>query len=204
MERLKFPFIVRFIRSFQSPEHVFFLLEYIDGLEMFELIRGIGLLESELCRFYVASLLLCLEYLDSQNIIYRDLKPENVMVDSQVRFAIKQGFIKLIDLGTCKIMSQSNGRTYTIIGTPHYMAPEILEGKGYTSLVDVWSLGVCFYEFMCGYLPFGEDAEDPYEIYDEITNDNLTFPPVMRDELACSLIRQLLNRDPDNRLDGSY
>lgn len=119
MERLQFPFIVRFVRSFKTPEHVFFLQEYIEGREMFDIIRSIGLLGSDLCRFYIASLVLCLEYLASQNVIYRDLKPENIMVDSD-------GFIKLIDLGTCKVMKESAARTYTIIGTPHYMAPEIL------------------------------------------------------------------------------
>lgn len=71
-------------------------------------------------------------------------------------------------MGACKVITpNSDGslRTYTIIGTPHYMAPEILEGKGYTTLADLWSLGVCMFEFMCGYLPFGEEADDPYEIY---------------------------------------
>ena len=96
-------------------------------------------------------------------IIYRDLKPENVMVT-------KDGYLKIVDLGTiqsylgtCKRFdSESLHKTFTIIGTPTYMAPEILAGKGYTYNVDLWSLGVIFYEFMAGYVPFGEDAEDPF------------------------------------------
>lgn len=80
----------------------------------------------------------------------------------------EKGFMKLIDLGTAKHLKTKNGRTYTIIGTPHYMAPEILTGKGYTYSVDLWSIGICLYEFMCGNVPYAEDAEDPYEIYEEI------------------------------------
>ena len=74
------------------------------------------------------------------------------------------GFMKLIDMGTAKFLKGKSGRTYTIIGTPHYMAPEIMTGKGYTYSVDFWSIGVCLYEFMCGGVPYAEDADDPYYI----------------------------------------
>lgn len=76
--------------------------------------------------------------------------------------------MKLIDMGTAKFLKGKGGRTFTIIGTPHYMAPEIITGKGYTYSVDLWSIGICLYEFMGGGVPFAEDAEDPYEIYEEI------------------------------------
>ena len=76
--------------------------------------------------------------------------------------------MKLIDMGTAKYLKGKGGRTFTIIGTPHYMAPEIITGKGYTYSVDLWSIGICLYEFMCGGVPFAEDAEDPYEIYESI------------------------------------
>jgi cGMP-dependent protein kinase len=75
MEKVCFPFIMRFVKSFKNENYVFFLLEYIDGIEMFDMIRKIGKVSNELCRFYIASLALCLEYLDGINIIYRDLKP---------------------------------------------------------------------------------------------------------------------------------
>lgn len=94
-----------------------------------------------------------------KNIIYRDLKPENVMVEND-------GYLKLIDMGTAKQLTQDKGfRTFTIIGTPHYMAPEVMKGKGYSFAVDIWSIGILLYEFMCGQLPFAENAEDPYEIH---------------------------------------
>lgn len=89
--------------------------------------------------------------------MYRDLKPENVIVT-------ENGYIKLIDMGTAKILKSKVSKTFTLIGTPHYMSPEMLVGKGYTYSTDIWSLGVCFYEFMCGEVPFAEEEEDPYNI----------------------------------------
>jgi cGMP-dependent protein kinase len=91
-----------------------------------------------------------------------------------------QGYLKLINLPTAKILEKDTfgnmKKTFTIIGTPHYMAPEIVIGKGYNNLVDLWSLGICVYEFLCGVLPFGDSSEDAYEIYEEIMQSEINFP----------------------------
>ena len=126
--------------------------------------------------------------------------------------------MKLIDLGTAKFMDTTPGkRTFTIIGTPHYMAPEVLSGKGYGLPVDLWSIGiltspifwlmiigVCFYEFMCGMVPFGEDAEDPYEIYEQIITKPIKFPKYLKDLKAKTLMTQLLNKLAEARSGGSF
>jgi cGMP-dependent protein kinase len=131
-----------------------------------------------------------------KNIIYRDLKPQNVMID-------EKGYIKLIDLGACKILGKT-ARTFTIVGTPHYMAPEVVDGKGYTFSADLWSLGVVFYEFLCGYVPYGDNAEDPMDIYDEIMNKKLSFPGFTKDKKAKKIIEQLLSTIPEARSGGSF
>eukprot|EP01017_Pseudomicrothorax_dubius_P018366 TRINITY_DN2034_c0_g3_i3.p1 TRINITY_DN2034_c0_g3~~TRINITY_DN2034_c0_g3_i3.p1 ORF type:complete len:734 (-),score=140.48 TRINITY_DN2034_c0_g3_i3:35-2236(-) len=181
LKRLIFPFVITTIRTFKDAKFVYFLVEYVKGNELFDVIREIGLLATYDSQFYVASMFLAIEYLHSQGIIYRDLKPENVMVDDQ-------GYLKLIDMGTAKVLDVANARSFTIIGTPHYMAPEILQGKGYSNTVDLWSLGICLYEFLCGYVPFGETAEDPLEIYKEITKSSLTFPDYLTDLNARHMI----------------
>ncbi|EGR27195.1 protein kinase domain protein [Ichthyophthirius multifiliis] len=133
-------FIMRYFKCFKDEFNVYFLLEFIQGQELFNVIRDIGLLSSWDSQFYVGSLILVVEYLHSSNVIYRDIKPENIMVN-------QKGYVKLIDMGTAKILKQNKGnitRTFTIIGTPHYMAPEIISGKGYNYLVDLWSIGIFF------------------------------------------------------------
>ena len=119
------------------------------------------------------------------------------------------GQLFLIDLGTAKALKSASGmaRTYTILGTPHYMAPEILLGKGYGLMVDIWSIGICMYELMCGLVPFGEECEDPYEVYTMIANRPLSYPAYFLVEANYNsklLIEQLLSRNPDVRLGGSY
>lgn len=163
---------MQFIRCYKDEYNIYFLLEFIKGLELFDTIREIGLLSTYDSQFYIGSMILVLEYLHSNHIIYRDIKPENIMVDDK-------GYMKLIDMGTAKIMKSKNNtisRTFTIIGTPHYMAPEVISGKGYNFFVDLWSVGICLYEFMCGYVPFGEEAEDPYEIYEDIIKKEIGYP----------------------------
>ena len=107
------------------------------------------------------------------------------------------GYLKLIDFGTAKIIMD---RTSTIIGTPYYMAPEIILGQGYSFQVDYWSLAICMYEFICGKVPFGESAEDPMEVYVAIVNSKLTFPPFCKDKDFKKLIIHMLCKNPLNRL----
>jgi cGMP-dependent protein kinase len=113
---------MKFIKSIKDQNNIYFLVEYIKGMELFDVIRDIGLLNTFDSQFYIGSLIVCMEYLHSLSIIYRDIKPENIMVDHQ-------GYMKLIDMGTAKFLEGKN-KTFTIIGTPHYMAPEIITGKG--------------------------------------------------------------------------
>lgn len=88
--------------------------------------------------------------------IYRDLKPENIMM-------LVSGYLKLVDMGSSKMLAAKGlAKTYTIVGTPHYMAPEVLASKGYSYAADLWSLGVCIFEFCTGSLPFGVLADDPF------------------------------------------
>ncbi|KRX03427.1 Protein kinase-like domain [Pseudocohnilembus persalinus] len=200
LEIVNFPFIIQYARAFKDNCDVYFLVEFVKGMELFDVIRDIGLLNTYDSQFYVASMILILEYLHHQNVIFRDMKPENLMVD-------EKGYLKLIDLGTAKILKGKHGmgnRTFTIIGTPHYMAPEIICGKGYNCFVDLWSVGICLYEFMCGMVPFGEEAEDPYEIYEEIIKKDINYPTYLKDKKAKKLMDQLLSRVPEVRFGGSY
>lgn len=107
-------------------------------------------------RFYISQIILILEYLHGMQIAYRDLKPENLMIN-------KDGYLKLIDFGTAKLLRQD--RTFTLMGSLHYIAPEVLDGSGHSFEVDLFSLGVIFYELVCGTLPFGEEEKDPIKVY---------------------------------------
>jgi cGMP-dependent protein kinase 1 len=172
LSSVTFPFLIQMARTFQTDSFLFYLEEFVCGEDFYEVIRNIGLLSTEDSQFYGATIILILEYLNDNQIVCRDIKPENFMVDSK-------GYMKLINLSTSKIIRTENNqmsKTFTIIGTPHYMAPDIILGKGYNNLVDLWSLGVCLYEFLCGVLPFGDSAEGPYDIYEEIMQSELKFP----------------------------
>jgi cGMP-dependent protein kinase len=199
-EILFFPFIVEFVRSYKDGRNIFFLIEFVRGMELWEVMRDIGYLNKYESQFYIGSMILAIEYLHLQSIVHRDIKPENVMVD-------QSGYIKLIDMGACKCLRTSSlgavSRTFTVIGTPIYMAPEIISGKGYTLQVDLWSVGIMLYEFMCGMVPFGEGLEDAYEIYEEILFKKVSYP-INLDPQAKLIMDQLLSRNPEKRLGGSF
>ena len=131
-----------------------------------------------------------IEALHEKSIIHRDIKPDNIMID-------EDGYLKFTDLTSCKLIDD---RTYTLVGTPHYLAPEVFLSSGYDFAADFWSLGVCLYEFLAGRLPF--DGEDTLAIYKDISQKRgvLQFPDHVRDEAAKDLIRALLQYSPDDRL----
>lgn len=120
------PFLVSLLGYSQDERYLYFFLEYINGGELFTHLHNSTRLESELAKLYVAQITLMFEYLHSINIIYRDLKPENLLIN-------EDGYLKLTDFGYAKIVE---GRTYTLCGTPEYLAPEILMNRGYGKSVD--------------------------------------------------------------------
>ena len=186
------PFIVKLVKSFEDSDKVYFLLEYVEGQDLFDIMRQVHINCNEPAMFYISNLILILEHLHEMKIIYRDLKPENVMVDSN-------GFCKLIDFGTAKIIKE---RTYTTLGTAQYMAPEVIQGIGYGLEVDYWSLGVILYEMMCNMVPFGEGLDDPFMIYASILKGELVFPSYVNLNECKGLIEKLLSKNPVFR--GNY
>ena len=193
--KIDHPFIVKLVKCLKTEKNIFFLLEYIKGKELFDVIRDIGYLNKEQTNFYIASMMIAINYLHERKIIYRDIKPENIIIE-------KNGYLKLIDFGTAK---EIEDRTKTIIGTPHYMAPEIILGGGYSFQVDFWSISICMYEFICGEVPFGEKEEDAMEIYFEIINSHLKFPTnITIDKDFKHLMKKMLDKNPSYRISNFH
>lgn len=191
MQLTEHQFIIKLVKTFKDSQRIYFLLEYVQGLSLFEVLHIKNTLSSAECQFYFASLLVILEYLHKNSIIYRDLKPENVMVD-------KDGYLKLLDFGTSKVI---NNRTFSVIGTPQYMAPEVIMGKGYTFYADMWSLGIILFEFMCGSVPFGAvEEDDPFTIYRNIVSGTIVYPKFIKGRpREKKIIETLLDSIPDAR-----
>ena len=192
--QLDHPLIVKLVKTFKDPSRVYYLLEYVKGQDLFDVLLELDTVREESARFYTACLILTLEHLHERSIIHRDLKPENVMIDSE-------GYTKLVDFGTSKIVE---GRTYTTLGTPHYIAPEIILKAGYSTHVDLWSLGIMIYEIIYGKVPFGAEDEEPKIIYQKILEHKLDLKtsPYPGGNYK-SFINQLLSFNPAARLAGS-
>lgn len=180
------PFVVNLLTTFQDTKNLYLVMEYVKGGEMFFHLRKAGRFTDEVARFYAAEIVLTWEHLHSKNIIYRDLKPENLLIS-------ETGHIKVTDFGFAKKIDQ---RTWTVCGTPEYLAPEIILSKGYGKPVDWWALGVLIYEMLVGYPPFYDD--DPYEIYEKIVAGKVKFPSFMKPS-AKDLISNLLQIDLSKR-----
>merc|ERR1712050_31809 len=183
------PCIMQFIRTFQDSKHVYFLTEFLGGGDLFYAIREIGNLSKTQSQFYSGSIALALEYLHARGIMYRDLKPENVLLDFE-------GNAKLVDFGCCKKALRTN----TLVGTPEYFAPETILGKGYTCGIDWWALGVMMHEFIVGPLPFGRDNDDQLDLFREILEAPLKFPSYVKDDSGVGVVSGLLERTPELRL----
>ena len=133
LEKIRHPFIVRLHYAFQTPQRLYYVMDFLNGGELFTHLRKEGKFSEERAKFYAAEILAALDCLHQHGIIYRDLKPENVLLDNE-------GHLKLTDFGLSKLGLHNNKTTYTFCGTPEYLAPEIIADKGHTMAVDFWSL----------------------------------------------------------------
>jgi len=190
LQNVHHPFMVTMRYSFQNESKLYLILDYINGGELFFHLSKEGTFNVDRARLYTAEILLALDHLHRFDIIYRDLKPENLLLD-------KDGHIRLTDFGLCKEEVTSESFTTTFCGTPEYMAPEIVSGKAYGKAVDWWTLGTLLYEMLVGVPPFY--SENVNTMYQKILTAPLRFPTHLSPD-AKSLLEMLLQRDPSKRL----
>ncbi|CAA7048174.1 unnamed protein product [Microthlaspi erraticum] len=218
------PFVVRFFYSFTSRENLYLVMEYLNGGDVYSMLRKIGCMDETNARVYIAEVVLALEYLHSEGVVHRDLKPDNLLI-------AHDGHVKLTDFGLSKVglinsTSDLSGPVFSgtplvveekpklptsehqperrdkrsAMGTPDYLAPEILLGTGHGATADWWSVGIILFELIAGIPPFNDD--NPQKIFENILNRNIPWPNVP-DEMsleAYNLIDRLLTEDPQQRL----
>jgi len=187
MMMLDHPFIVKLFTTYQDRDQLYFLLEPTLGGELFRLLRHRKKFEDKPARFMAASVVLAFEYIHSKNIIYRDLKPENLLVDDQ-------GYLKMTDFGFAKIVKQ---RTWTLCGTPDYLAPEVVSGAGHGKGVDWWTLGILIFEMLQGHAPFYDD--DVMKTYCKILHGQVPYPRNFSKD-AIAIIKKFLDKKVSKRL----
>ncbi|KAL3786605.1 hypothetical protein HJC23_008201 [Cyclotella cryptica] len=194
MAKLDHPFVCKLVASFQDDACIYMLLTLIQGGELLNLIQGgetYGGLPESAAKFYAAGIAEGLTYMHRRHIVYRDLKPENVLLD-------KDGYAVIVDLGFAKSVSD---KTYTFCGTPLYLAPEIVLSKGHDRAVDYWSLGCLIYEMLFGTTPFYEKGIDQKGLFRNIVRGKWEIPRKYKlSKNASNLISGMLQRKPTERL----
>ncbi|KAG1927338.1 serine/threonine-protein kinase Sgk2-like isoform X1 [Pimephales promelas] len=190
LKSLKHPFLVGLHYSFQTTEKLYFVLDYVNGGELFYHLQRERCFSEARARFYSAEVASAIGYLHSLNIVYRDLKPENILLDYQ-------GHVVLTDFGLCKEGIEPEGTTTTFCGTPEYLAPEVLRKEPYDRTVDWWCLGAVLYEMLYSLPPFY--SRDVSEMYDAILHKPLHLPPG-KSEASGHLLHALLQKDQRRRI----
>ncbi|KAI9552875.1 hypothetical protein GHT06_020759 [Daphnia sinensis] len=191
MEEANCDFIVKLYKTFKDRKYLYMLMEACLGGELWTILRDRGNFDDSTTRFYTACVVEAFEYLHSRGIIYRDLKPENLLLDTQ-------GYVKLVDFGFAKKL-QAGRKTWTFCGTPEYVAPEVILNKGHDISADYWSLGVLMFELLTGTPPF--TGSDPMKTYNIILKgiDAVDFPRNITRN-ATALIKKLCRDNPAERL----
>ncbi|KAM6967479.1 serine/threonine-protein kinase Sgk2b [Aplochiton taeniatus] len=190
LKGLHHPFLVGLHFSFQTTDTLYFVLDYVNGGELFYHLQREGSFCEPRARFYAAEMASALGYLHSLNVVYRDLKPENVLLDSA-------GHVVLTDFGLCKEGMTIGGTTQTFCGTPEYLAPEMLQGRAYSRAVDWWGLGCVVFEMLHSLPPFYSRSKA--EMFENILHAPLKFRNGSS-KFARSLLEGLLERDCTKRL----
>ncbi|XP_058986976.1 serine/threonine-protein kinase N isoform X8 [Musca domestica] len=189
---MRHPFLVNLYACFQTEQHVCFVMEYAAGGDLMMHIHT-DVFSEPRAVFYAACVVLGLQYLHENKIIYRDLKLDNLLLDTE-------GYVKIADFGLCKEGMGFGDRTGTFCGTPEFLAPEVLTETSYTRAVDWWGLGVLIFEMLVGESPFPGDDEE--EVFDSIVNDEVRYPRFLSLE-AIAIMRRLLRKNPERRLGSS-
>mmetsp|Transcript_54283 Transcript_54283/g.168042 ORF Transcript_54283/g.168042 Transcript_54283/m.168042 type:complete len:327 (+) Transcript_54283:128-1108(+) len=188
MAQIDYPFIVNMFGHAKDDRYVYIVMECIGGGELFVHLRRARKFSDEQSKFYAALTAAAFAHIHSKNIIHRDLKPENILM-------CQNGYSKLTDFGFAKIIEPGT-RTYTLCGTPEYLAPEIIQSKGHGRAVDWWALGILLFEMLAGYPPFYD--ENPFGIYQKVLAGRIEFPRHF-DVKAKDLIKRLLVQDRAKR-----
>ena len=189
LKQANFPFIINLHYSFQTNENLYMILDYCPGGDLgFHL--QLNLFEEDDAKFYIAELILAIEYLHNMNVIYRDLKPENILIGND-------NHIKLADFGLAKENIKDNNLTSSFCGSPAYLSPEMVNRKGAGKSSDIYGIGAVLYELISGTPPFY--ANDINTLYKNITGNKLIFHEYFSDELK-DLLMKLLEKDPKKRL----
>merc|ERR1740129_1401707 len=188
--KISHPFIVDLLGTFQDEACMYMMMEFVNGGELHEYIQlQAGTTAIQDCRFFCSEIFLGLAYLHAQDIAHRDLKPQNVLLDSA-------GHVKLTDFGFAKVIPKHE-KAFTVVGTPEYVAPEIINKEGHGTAVDWWALGIVLFEVLLGFTPFcGEDMDS---IFANVLDGDLSCPKHMEVQ-AQDLVKKLLVRDPSRRL----
>lgn len=185
-KKLSFPFISTLVRTFTDSKYLYLLYEYIPGPTIENLVLGNIGFSMDIARFYASIILLTIEFLHSENIIYRAIASQSFSID-------EKGYPVITNFINAKTI---NSRTYSIVGIPYYLAPEVINGSGYSFSSDIWSFGILIYEMLYGVYPFGHCEEDPYNIYKDILKANLRYPVFIKDSMKPKgIIEQLLQKN---------
>ncbi|KAG2763905.1 hypothetical protein JG687_00001777 [Phytophthora cactorum] len=194
MTQCNHPFLLKLYTTYKDAARLYLLIEFVQGGELFTYLHSTpsspGRLPNDHARFYASHVLMALEYLHERCIVYRDLKPENLLIDPL-------GYLKVVDFGFAKVVDD---RTYTLCGTTEYLAPELVLGKGHNRGVDYWALGILIYEMVVGHSPFaGSSQVDQMQICRNIVKEKVEFPNWVGSSCR-DIISKLLERDPTKRL----
>ena len=191
LEVVRNPFVVNLEYCFASPSYIFFVMEFKQGGELYHHLRKRTRFSESTARFYGAQILLGLEYLHSVNIMYRDMKPENILLDCK-------GNASLADYGISKFLKEGE-KTKSFVGTPDYVAPEIILQKGHNKTVDVWCFGIILYEMIYGIPPFYNKQQNV--MLNNIIKKNPTFPKMIEVSKEIEdLITKCLYKQPEKRI----
>jgi len=192
LSKLNHPFLAKLHWSFQSEENLYFIMDFINGGELFHHLAIEKRFNEERAKFYAAEIVSGMEYLHNEGVIYRDLKPENLLLSNK-------GHIVMTDFGLSKEgLHAEDSRTATFCGTPEYLAPEIIKGDDYTKAIDWWSVGTLIFEMLTGLPPFY--TEDEENMYHKIMTAEIDFSKHHFTPEAQDIIKKFLNRDPLQRL----